>query len=483
MLVKYRVFYELFKTNLNSNVNVTINKCLELLKRKYHLNALCVSEVEHKLRGIRWRFKEKWLSSRRFEPRFLEKNKSWLDKKLFFPIEKKTGRPALPFLMKGRRARDFAVLNICKLVKNDSILLLHSALFAAKKSKNKNLYDSIKKLIDQNYSMKVPPLSTDESLAMVINSDLSMKNYEQIRAVINEKVNILPFYQKMEMSKKKCTPQSVRYSSSSASVSIQELVKHTVDRIILSHSKNFEKYLDRINNNLAALEIIFKYGFDGSSGQSQYNQSLDESSDASLFAATMTPLMIKSGNDILWKNDKPNSYRFTRPIRLEYVKETQAFNREMHDSLSKEVENLETTTHLLADGRAISVKSKFYLTAIDGKVSSDIHGVGYQCCSICQAKPNDMNDLDNFLSNDEKFPINNTALLNGISPLHSWIRTFDCLLHLAYRMKFKSWQARKESEKKSLKKTKLEIQKQFELEFNMRVDQPLANSGYYFLIS
>jgi len=30
----------------------------------------------------------------------------------------------------------------------------------------------------------------------------------------------------------------------------------------------------------------------------------------------------------------------------------------------------------------------------------------------------------------------------GLSTLHAWIRFFECLLHISYRLDFKKWQVR-----------------------------------------
>lgn len=37
------------------------------------------------------------------------------------------------------------------------------------------------------------------------------------------------------------------------------------------------------------------------------------------------------------------------------------------------------------------------------------------------------------------FNINEESLKFGLSTLHAWIRFFECLLHVAYRLEFKTW--------------------------------------------
>jgi hypothetical protein len=70
-----------------------------------------------------------------------------------------------------------------------------------------------------------------------------------------------------------------------------------------------------------------KWGFDGSSGQSQYKQrfsSTEENfSDSNLFSTTLVPLDLSFGDVLLWRNQTTSSTRFCRPIRIQYIKETE----------------------------------------------------------------------------------------------------------------------------------------------------------------
>lgn len=77
------------------------------------------------------------------------------------------------------------------------------------------------------------------------------------------------------------------------------------------------------------LRIIYKWGCDGSSGQSEYKQKFnsEDSSDAHMFLTSFIPLQIigfdlDSKKDlVIWKNPKPSSTRFCRPIRIQFLKE------------------------------------------------------------------------------------------------------------------------------------------------------------------
>ena len=80
------------------------------------------------------------------------------------------------------------------------------------------------------------------------------------------------------------------------------------------------------NDNKFIGEIIFSYGFDGSSGQAAYKQKFDSPGvklDNSLFATTVIPLRLVANNNLnLSNNQAPQSIRFGRPLKLDYLKET-----------------------------------------------------------------------------------------------------------------------------------------------------------------
>ena len=84
--------------------------------------------------------------------------------------------------------------------------------------------------------------------------------------------------------------------------------------------------MESINTNEIIADMIFSYGFDGSSGHSAYKQRFDTAgchSDSNLFVITVVPLRLNSeDNNILWNNRTPQSVRFSRPLKVEYIKES-----------------------------------------------------------------------------------------------------------------------------------------------------------------
>ena len=68
-------------------------------------------------------------------------------------------------------------------------------------------------------------------------------------------------------------------------------------------------------------------------------------------------------------------------------------------------------------------------------------------------------------------PIPNT-LQYGISPLHAWIRFFECIVHISYRYDLCKWQIRGTSKKKILLCRKKEIQQRFFKNLHLHEDKP-----------
>lgn len=86
---------------------------------------------------------------------------------------------------------------------------------------------------------------------------------------------------------------------------------------------------------------------------------------------------------------------------------------------------------------SLIVTYRFHLTVIDGKVLSFLTETSsFQCCPICQATPTQMKDIYKIGTN--VFRPKPGALKFGISPLHARIRFLELILHIAYRIDFKS---------------------------------------------
>lgn len=76
------------------------------------------------------------------------------------------------------------------------------------------------------------------------------------------------------------------------------------------------------------MTLVYKWGCDGSAGQSTYKDGYSETgnpskSDANLSVGCIVPLQLHRKNwYILWQNPRPSSTRYCRPIKLIFYKET-----------------------------------------------------------------------------------------------------------------------------------------------------------------
>ena len=110
---------------------------------------------------------------------------------------------------------------------------------------------------------------------------------------------------------------------------------------------------------------------------------------------------------------------------------------------------MKNDTVYLQDLKAMNITVTFQnlVTMLDGKaIKAIMDDNSPSVCKICIPKttPREMNQLN--ITKNKK--INNIYLEFGISPLHLWINTLDCMLHISYRMKLKCWAVRGEDNKK-----------------------------------
>ena len=104
---------------------------------------------------------------------------------------------------------------------------------------------------------------------------------------------------------------------------MQDILNHTVKRLSeIKFVKN--KLLSLKDADKKNGRLICKWGFDGSSGQSEYKQKYQHASnvnDAAIFSTTLVQLNLLFNGISVWKNPCPSSVCFCRPIRIQFKKE------------------------------------------------------------------------------------------------------------------------------------------------------------------
>lgn len=72
-----------------------------------------------------------------------------------------------------------------------------------------------------------------------------------------------------------------------------------------------------------------------------------------------------------------------------------------------------------------------------------------------------------------RMEVTQNGLKYGLSTLHAWIRSMECVLNIAYRIEVKKWSIRSDDDKEKVKKRKLEIQEVLKnSRFGLLVDVP-----------
>ncbi|XP_071580794.1 uncharacterized protein [Temnothorax nylanderi] len=326
----------------------------------------------------------------------------------------------------------------------------------------------------------VVPFTQEEAIAVAEDAKLSKHQYETLRIRLNgQNANVFPLYSRLEDAKRACLPKegSIAITEWSARIELQDLLDVTVTRLL--QVPNILS-ADMLATENVTLKCFYKYGCDGASDQSRYNQifTTKGKSDAGVFMASIVPLRLQTFCELplmIWKNPNPGSTSLCRPIMYEQVPETNVRTRIEIQSLQEKISKLVPTEVKLPNSDfKITVTHDLSLTMIDGKVCQAISETSSAAtCYICSAKPSEMNDLAKVTQKPEK-----TEYFEfGLSTLHAWIRLMECILHIGYRLDFCKWAACTPDHKAQLKSRKKLIQEGFYEKMGLIVDIPKHGSG------
>lgn len=427
-------------------------------------------------------FREKWKSSSRSKSFFYKKYASWLEGS-FTLFNGHGGRPNKTLENCSNRSKRRKVSSLSKLT-NLSVSELHhllvSVLKSAGKKKEAELINDILENGAQRYNKityydDIPDLFTkEEALALITDTKLTKYQYEHLRNQCKLKnYHMFPRYASILAAKKECYPSKTAISESG--VELQSLLDQTVRRLLL-----VPDIKDNIVTAPEALMLVLesKWGCDGSSGQSVYKQNFlnPNLTDESVFMSSLVPIQltdILDSTNIFWKNKRPSSTNYCRPISFHFAKETKSYVTEFVKSINDQISEL-VDTKIEFPGKTVYVKHNLFLTMIDGKVCQILTGTSSSaCCNICGAKPSEMNNMKIIKGRQ----VNQEAYKYGLSPLHALIRFMECVLHVSYRLGFKKWAAKSSNEKEVLKSTKFKIQSQLKEKLGILVDMPKQGSG------
>ncbi|KAL4702276.1 hypothetical protein ACJJTC_018590 [Scirpophaga incertulas] len=229
---------------------------------------------------------------------------------------------------------------------------------------------------------KIMKLKHLRALFMYTEAGLTQAQYEIVR---DTNPSFYPCYTKLQKLKKECYPTIHRVTETCAEVTVQNLMDHTAQRLILHLGEEAVEQLTELEKqSLILLILISKWGCDGSQ-QMTYKMKFENEadSDANIFQTSMVPLQLVYGQDkkILWQNPVPSSPRYCRPIRIRFVKETIDIINEEIDYIKSQVASLNES-----EVQGLSVKHKMLFTMVDGKVcNAATHTKSTMRCYLCGA--------------------------------------------------------------------------------------------------
>lgn len=346
---------------------------------------------------------------------------------------------------------------------------------------------------DINESTDDIEININDVLAMYVDLELTKAKYEKLRTY-NKKLYgkpLYPPYNSIKNAKEKCYPKALNVSDLSASIDVKSLLHHTTERILLTLDKN--ELHDLRDKKLI---LYGKWGMDGASGQQTTRQKWSVKTDVSkkshhltyaddnnderamfrdnaVFVICFVPIQLVTDNNyIIWKNERPSSVYYCRPIKFEFIKESNS-NTAREYKFYSDIFNQSDPSFITLENLTFNVSFNIQCTMIDGKTCNILSDQkSSNCCNICGVGPKMINDLQyvkNLPSNDDNYKY-------GLSTLHCWIRFMEYLLHISYNLDFKKNSAKGEDKILKAERKKM-IQKNLKSKLSLVVDVVKQGAG------
>lgn len=291
---------------IQDKVSFLKNHLLELTK----CPASDKSELNQKISTFASELNKRWVKCHRDHTTFTVKNKEWLEVPIILKIhgnlaqiKRKRGRPTLPFEDSSERTKR---QKTSKLRASTSTSELAFATQVSLRSTGKATASTIVKEVAlgsptraRKYKesfrktlQKKKAMTAEDAVALIIDAKLSRYQYNLIREKDKE---IFPSYKNVQKAKKECYPSSeyTKITVSSAEVDLQSLLDHTARRLV-----QVQKPVIDSQNTITEFTLLYKWGFDGSSGFSSYKivPGNEANIDESVFFTSIVPIRIVSGS-------------------------------------------------------------------------------------------------------------------------------------------------------------------------------------------
>lgn len=170
------------------------------------------------------------------------------------------------------------------------------------------------------------PFTPNEIVNWVIDSSITKNCYTELRFSCKAKgAHIFPHYNHVANAKVACYPKTIQVNQIVAEIPLQSLLNHTGERCVLLNKEEIGKM--KPERGRLKLNLVLKWGYDSSSGTSEWRQrflsdSMRDGSEADLFCVSLVPLSLRNPDSIIWTNPTPANPRFARPLSIQFGKET-----------------------------------------------------------------------------------------------------------------------------------------------------------------
>lgn len=166
----------------------------------------------------------------------------------------------------------------------------------------------------------------EEALAIFVDLNLTKQQYITLRQRLKEKeINVFPSYDVIKSIKKECYPpdHSIVITESSAEIKMLALLNTTTSRIVQVQETVLQQCINDIQPD--SVECVYKWGFDGSSGQKEYKQKLtdDKVCDSNLLMTSLVPIQLYGLQNN--NNEKNNNMEKSMSI-INYVLQTSSIS-------------------------------------------------------------------------------------------------------------------------------------------------------------
>lgn len=139
-------------------------------------------------------------------------------------------------------------------------------------------------------------MTSEEALAFFVDKKLTKDQYISMRQISKcHNADIFPNYHMLLEAKKECYPESIHITDYSGEVRVQSLLDHTINRLVSVQMEVLKQVRLGIDT-YPTISMVFKWGCDGASGQSQYKQLFsnteEDVDDSYIFVISLVPLQM-----------------------------------------------------------------------------------------------------------------------------------------------------------------------------------------------